>query len=274
MNLSELMRFCERKSGAVICLEALHCAFVRNSPLQLAPDQFLHHGAFCCYHKTHQGLGECSRNKARSIEIARRGRAFSGCCPCGIWDLALPILWRGELTGVLYLGGFAGRPRPELYPQGFPRTAVTEARKRELLRLGNFIAEFIRIELERNRDSWPVRGDDASYLLLAKHFIEQNYYLPISLADFAEQLKMNPTYLGGILKRTGGKTFRQLLNERRIHEAKLRIQLHVEESIQSIAAGCGFPDSNYFCSVFKKLTGCAPTVYRKRFQTSGFMENL
>lgn len=274
MNLSELMRFCERKSGAVICLEALHCAFVRNSPLQLAPDQFLHHGAFCRYHKSHQGLGECSRNKARSIEIARRGRAFSGCCPCGIWDLALPILWRGELTGVLYLGGFAGRPRPELYPQGFPRTAVTEARKRELLRLGNFIAEFIRIELERNRDSWPVRGDDASYLLLAKHFIEQNYYLPISLADFAEQLKMNPTYLGGILKRTGGKTFRQLLNERRIHEAKLRIQLHVEESIQSIAAGCGFPDSNYFCSVFKKLTGCAPTVYRKRFQTSGFMENL
>ncbi len=274
MNLSELMRFCERKSGAVICLEALHCAFVRNSPLQLAPDQFLHHGAFCCYHKTHQGLGECSRNKARSIEIARRGRAFSGCCPCGIWDLALPILWRGELTGVLYLGGFAGRPRPELYPQGFPRTAVTEARKRELLRLGNFIAEFIRIELERNRDSWPVRGDEASYLALARHFIDQNYNLPIGLTDLAEQLRMNPNYLGGILKRAGGKTFRQLLNERRIHEAKLRIQLHVEESIQSIAAGCGFPDSNYFCSVFKKLTGCAPTVYRKRFQTSGFMENL
>ena len=246
----------------------------RDSPLKLAPDQFLHHGAFCRYHKTHQGLGECSRNKARSIEIARRGRAFSGCCPCGIWDLALPILWRGELTGVLYLGGFAGRPRPELYPQGFPRTAVTEARKRELLRLGNFIAEFIRIELERNRDSWPVRGDEASYLALARHFIDQNYNLPIGLTDLAEQLRMNPNYLGGILKRAGGKTFRQLLNERRIHEAKLRIQLHVEESIQSIAAGCGFPDSNYFCSVFKKLTGCAPTVYRKRFQTSGFMENL
>ena len=108
MNLAELMRFGERKSGAVICLEPLHCAFVGDSPLKLAPDQFLHHGAFCRYHKTHQGLGECSRNKARSIEIARRGRAFSGCCPCGIWDLALPILWRGELTGVLYLGGFAG----------------------------------------------------------------------------------------------------------------------------------------------------------------------
>ncbi|WP_295807380.1 PA14 domain-containing protein [uncultured Victivallis sp.] len=44
----------------------------RDSPLKLAPDQFLHHGAFCRYHKTHQGLGECSRNKARSIEIARR----------------------------------------------------------------------------------------------------------------------------------------------------------------------------------------------------------
>lgn len=274
MNLAELMRFGERKSGAVICLEPLHCAFVGDSPLKLAPDQFLHHGAFCCYHKTHQGLGECSRNKARSIEIARRGRAFSGCCPCGIWDLALPILWRGELTGVLYLGGFAGRPRPELYPQGYPRTAVTEARKRELLRLGNFIAEFIRIELERNRDSWPVRGDEVSYLALARHFIDQNYNLPIGLTDLAEQLRMNPNYLGGILKRAGGKTFRQLLNERRIHEAKLRIQLHVEESIQSIAAGCGFPDSNYFCSVFKKLTGCAPTVYRKRFQTSGFMENL
>ena len=28
MNLAELMRFGERKSGAVICLEPLHCAFV------------------------------------------------------------------------------------------------------------------------------------------------------------------------------------------------------------------------------------------------------
>ena len=274
MNLTELMRFGEQKSGAVICLEPLHCAFVGETPLRLAPDQFLHHGSFCRYRKTHQGLADCSRNKARSMEIARRGRAFSGCCPCGIWDLVLPVIWNGELAGVLYLGSLAGRPRPELYPQGFPRTAVTEARKRELLRLGNFIAEFIRIELERNRDSWPVRGDEASYLALARHFIDQNYNLPIGLTDLAEQLRMNPNYLGGILKRAGGKTFRQLLNERRIHEAKLRIQLHVEESIQSIAAGCGFPDSNYFCSVFKKLTGCAPTVYRKRFQTSGFMENL
>lgn len=274
MNLTELMRFCETQSGAVICIEPLHGAFVSDSPLKLAPDQFLHHGAFCRYHKTHQGLADCSRNKARSIEIARRGRAFSGCCPCGIWDLALPVVWNGELAGVLYLGGFAGRPRPEFYAQGFPRIPVTEARKQELRQLGRFIVRFILIELERNRNSWPVRGDDASYLALARLYIDQNYYLPIGLADFAEQLKMNPNYLGGILKRAGGRTFRQLLNERRVYEAKLRIQLHTRESIQSIASGCGFPDSNYFCSVFKKLTGCAPTVYRKRFQTSGFMENL
>ena len=34
MNLAELMRFGERKSGAVICLEPLHCAFVGDSPLK------------------------------------------------------------------------------------------------------------------------------------------------------------------------------------------------------------------------------------------------
>lgn len=264
MLLTELMRFCERKSGAVICLEALHCAFLRDSPLMLAPDQFLHHGPFCRYHKMHQGIQECSDNKARSIGIARRGRMFSGCCPCGIWELALPVIWSEELVGVLYLGGFAGRARPELYAQGFPRTPVTAEKKQELIGLGKFIVQFIQMELERNRDSWPVRGDDASYLVLARHFIEQNYYLPIGLGDFAEQLKMNPNYLGGILKRAGGKTFRQLLNERRIHEAKLRIRLHTRQSIQSIAAGCGFADSNYFCTVFKQLTGCAPTAYRKQ----------
>lgn len=265
MNLTELMRFGEQKSGAVICLEPLHCAFVGETPLRLAPDQFLHHGSFCRYRKTHQGLADCSRNKARSMEIARRGRAFSGCCPCGIWDLVLPVIWNGELAGVLYLGSLAGRPRPELHAHGFPRLPVTEARKQELRQLGKFIVRFIQIELERCGRSGPVRGDDANYLLLAQHFIGENYNLPIALSDLAGQLKMNSNYLGGVLKRSGGKTFRQLLNERRIHEAKLRIQLHVEESIQSIAAGCGFPDSNYFCSVFKKLTGYAPTVYRKRF---------
>lgn len=242
MNLTELMRFGEEKTGAVICLEPLHGAFFSDSPLKLAPDQFLHHGAFCRYRKLHQGLQECARNKARSIEIARRGRMFSGSCPCGIWDLALPVIWNGELAGVLYLGSFAARPRPELYAQGFPRRPVTEERKGELMRLGKFLVEFIRIELERNRNSLPVRGDDASYLALARHFIDQNYHQPIGLADFADQLKMNPNYLGGILKRAGGKTFRQLLNERRIRTGRRWIRTapdcHPERPAAS-AAGVG-----------------------------------
>ncbi|UKI32627.1 MAG: hypothetical protein L6W00_03395 [Lentisphaeria bacterium] len=89
MNLAELMRFGERKSGAVICLEPLHCAFVGDSPLKLAPDQFLHHGAFCCYHKTHQGLGsaratrrEASKSPGGDGHFPGAARAASGISLC------------------------------------------------------------------------------------------------------------------------------------------------------------------------------------------------
>ena len=167
MNLAELMRFGERKSGAVICLEPLHCAFVGDSPLKLAPDQFLHHGAFCCYHKTHQGLGSARATRREASKSPGGGGHFPDVVPA-VSGTSLCRSLAGRTDWCALSGRLRRAAAPELYPQGFPRTAVTEARKRELLRLGNFIAEFIRIELERNRDSWPVRGDEASYLALAR----------------------------------------------------------------------------------------------------------
>ena len=59
-----------------------------------------------------------------------------------------------------------------------------------------------------------------------------------------------------------GKTFRQALTERRLHEAKIYLKLHRKLSISYISHLCGFSDSNYFSLVFHRHTGLSPGAYR------------
>ena len=105
MNLQKAIRQLELKLGTVIDLEVLHPAFAEMPELQLAPDQYHHHGDFCRWAKKQPGgINACAANKARSRKVALRGRPFWGFCPKGVWDYAQPVLFDGELAAVIYLG--------------------------------------------------------------------------------------------------------------------------------------------------------------------------
>ncbi|MBO5959088.1 MAG: helix-turn-helix transcriptional regulator, partial [Lentisphaeria bacterium] len=85
-----------------------------------------------------------------------------------------------------------------------------------------------------------------------------------SLKDLADKLHCHTGYLGERIRAQFGKTFRQLLAERRVEESKVFLKLHREYTVGKIASLCGFDDSNYFSSVFRKITGISPAAYRKQ----------
>ena len=94
------------------------------------------------------------------------------------------------------------------------------------------------------------------------HFLELNYWKPeLDLADLANFVGRNASYLSHLFVEKTKKTFREKLNEFRIKEAK-RLLVETDMSIKEIAILSGFQNQHYFSKVFKKMVNQTPKQYR------------
>lgn len=128
----------------------------------------------------------------------------------------------------------------------------------------HFLGRYLQMELERNPDAAnPAKKRSAAFYLEHCHrIIDCKYRDPLALSDLAELLHVNANYLGALLKEQTGESFRDLLNRRRITEGSMLLKRHDDLTITEIARRCGFPDSNYFSTIFRKHTGQSPSSYR------------
>lgn len=94
------------------------------------------------------------------------------------------------------------------------------------------------------------------------NYLEKNYDKKISLEEVAHQVYLNPVYLSTIIKQETGYTFSDYLTLIRMEKAKKMLASSLP--IKEVARAVGYPDSNYFCRVFKRVTGVTATGYRKK----------
>jgi AraC-like DNA-binding protein len=92
-------------------------------------------------------------------------------------------------------------------------------------------------------------------------FLRENFDKPVSLGDAAARVGLSPTYLAHLIKKDTGKTFLELLTERRLDCAKELI-VHTSLPITDVAEQAGFSDSAYFIRRFRQLTGTSPSRFR------------
>lgn len=92
--------------------------------------------------------------------------------------------------------------------------------------------------------------------------IRSHYAEKITADAIAEELGVSADYLNRLFKRETGTTVHRYLNRYRIAQACLKI-LGTENKIYTIAEQCGYSDYKYFFEVFTKMTGIAPTYYKK-----------
>jgi AraC-like DNA-binding protein len=94
------------------------------------------------------------------------------------------------------------------------------------------------------------------------NYINENYKNPLTLEDAAKKLNMSRTYLSKLFHSNTGFTFKNYLSIIRIKHAK-ELLLNTDKSVIDIAYECGFEDSNYFSTAFKKAEKMSPLEYRK-----------
>lgn len=91
-------------------------------------------------------------------------------------------------------------------------------------------------------------------------YISENYQSDLSLDFLSERYSMSSSYLSRLFKNSTGIKLTEYINITRVTVAE-NLLLNTDYSITKIANECGFNDSNYFASVFKKIKGVTP----KRF---------
>ena len=85
----------------------------------------------------------------------------------------------------------------------------------------------------------------------------------LNLKTTAAATYLSPNYLTHWLRRETGKSFSELVLERRMHLARTLLTT-TRRPVGEIAATCGFADEAYFSRRFRQAHGIAPGQFRKR----------
>jgi AraC family transcriptional activator of pobA len=81
-------------------------------------------------------------------------------------------------------------------------------------------------------------------------------------AEFADELDVHPNYLNSVIKNHTGKTLREHIQDRLLHEAK-SLLVQTDWGINEISDGLGFSGQAAFTTFFRKKTSLSPSVFRK-----------
>jgi AraC-like DNA-binding protein len=95
-----------------------------------------------------------------------------------------------------------------------------------------------------------------------KILIDEHYLDRTQVAQYADMLYVTPGHLNDLIKSVTGKTAKQIIDEKRIIEAK-RLLFWDEHSVKEIAGHLNFEDDGYFNRFFKKHTGQTPALFQK-----------
>lgn len=99
-----------------------------------------------------------------------------------------------------------------------------------------------------------------------KEYIEANFRVKHTPADYADLLSITPKALGKLAKKHFQRTLTELIGKRIVVEAKRELYL-TGKPVKSIAYELGFTDEYHFSRFFKNHAEVSPQQYRK---TVGF----
>jgi AraC family transcriptional regulator of arabinose operon len=101
-------------------------------------------------------------------------------------------------------------------------------------------------------------------LQAVRTYLNQNFRKKISLDQLAEEFYISKYHLSREFKRIYGVTILNYITAKRITYAKELLRF-TNQSIEEIAAACGYPDASYFNKVFLKAEAMTGTEFRRKW---------
>jgi two-component system response regulator YesN len=103
-----------------------------------------------------------------------------------------------------------------------------------------------------------------------KKYIIENFNKDICMDDAAKETNLSYHYFSKFFKDSTGKSFVEYLTELRVDKSRELLR-QTNDSIKEICYKIGYSDPNYYCKIFKRVTGMTPTEYRDNQQSDEVM---
>jgi AraC-like DNA-binding protein len=130
-----------------------------------------------------------------------------------------------------------------------------------MLQLIALVCRKFEADLLRFSASQAQLGSRRASLQRTVRYIREHLAGEITLADAAAAAFLSPNYLAHLLKKETGRTFTELVTERRLEFAQ-ELLTHSSQRIASIAHASGFVDEAYFSRRFRQRFGQTPRAFR------------
>lgn len=96
-------------------------------------------------------------------------------------------------------------------------------------------------------------------------YINIHFTRKLTIEELADTFYISPFYLSRQFKQYTGHTIVDYISSRRMGEAQ-KLLLFTDKSVKMIARLCGYENTHYFYTVFKKHMMMTPVTYRKRYK--------
>lgn len=118
---------------------------------------------------------------------------------------------------------------------------------------------------ESNENVGEEAETDSSCFIIknAMKYIDEHYSENLTLSNVAEHIYVSRWHLSKLLNRKAGQNFSEVLNKRRIAEAK-KLLRDSSLRIGDVSEMVGFLDFAHFSRVFKKIEGISANEYRNK----------
>lgn len=130
---------------------------------------------------------------------------------------------------------------------------------------GNYWQTFhrlLKISEQLFEQAFKQAGSSMDFVARAQFYIERGILDNLTLDDIAGKVFVSPCYLSRAFKKSTGTGFSSYITHRKINMAKSLLQFS-DLKVNAIALELSWQDANYFCRIFKKETGIAPSDYRR-----------
>lgn len=125
---------------------------------------------------------------------------------------------------------------------------------KELMKILDAVCAFLEQNVSGSQDAVT-----RAQMYIKAHFSDAR----LSLDMVAGAVGIAPTYLSALFKQNANKSFVGFLTETRLHHAK-KLLCSSNYRTYEVAYMCGYDNSTYFSTIFKRYVGMSPSEYRRR----------
>jgi len=116
---------------------------------------------------------------------------------------------------------------------------------------------FLQLLSHTDKLGWDAQEDTILKLL---RYVE-DHFTQASLTEAAQLLHTDVYSLSRLIRRQTGKTFTQLVQEKRLTQAAFLLK-STRQNVDDVALAVGYENISYFHRIFKEAYGLSPRQYR------------